>query len=370
MKSAYRYVQPIRLASTMILALFTGSASALEVRDFNLDEEGAVIVVNHRKGARLHLDYVGTELSSSLRVAIKAEHKGLKLSPKSCTFKRQHNSCELTLKYVARDKPIYGNQTLRITEATGKPDAPAASVKFVVGMKSSEAPPMVRWVHHGHWGAPIQKGGVFLQNGTDLTRTYQGNIQNRYDWLDSKDTVITSAINLPPKTICYLDEYTLPTNTYNRNNGLSFWSTTKSAGLLEGNWIHDITDSNRHNHNNFYVKYDTKHISTCSAMGEDDCAGTRWASWTVGLFNMSDQGLYDPDKKLVFLPGTERILQNNAWNSGDSIYFDGDAWQNNNVALILIQGAIDGNGFDPEPLKLTQNQVLAAPPCSSFVDRP
>ena len=361
MKSASLSVQPKRMASAMILTIFAGSASALEVRDFNLDEEGTVLVVNPRKGVRMHLDYVGSELNQPLGVSVKPEHEGLRITPHNCRFTRKNKTCELTLRYTSREKAIYGNQAIMLNSDTTPEAIP---LKLIIGIKSSESPVTIKWSNNADGDFITQKGGVFIQNGTDSPRVYTSNIRNGYD------EVLTSEIKMPSKTVCYLDENSIPTNTFNRNKGLTFNSSHKDLKIRIGNKVQDITDPNKPSFNDFYVKYDGKHISTCSAMGEEDCAGTRWASWTAGLFNLSDQGLYDPDSKQVYLPGTERIVRNGSWNSGNSLYHDGDAWRDSNVALILIQGAIDGNGFDPETLRLTQNQITSAPPCSSFVEKP
>ncbi|MCF7967589.1 MAG: hypothetical protein K9K68_00325 [Methylococcaceae bacterium] len=57
--------------------------------DFRFHDEGQAIFINGKKGAPLHIDYIGPALTKSLKVRITPTNPALKVNPSVCTFSKK-----------------------------------------------------------------------------------------------------------------------------------------------------------------------------------------------------------------------------------------------------------------------------------------
>ncbi len=209
--------------------------------------------------------------------------------------------------------------------------------------------------------ASLQSGPVIVANSTKHKRDYQSPF---YFNVSRKLSGKTPIYTLPPGQICYLDQ-NIGLGYYDFINGAFYpLSVDVIYAPTRIEYISDMTNPSDPIYNGpiFTGNYN---ITTCSANGQFDCASNKWDSWTVGLANLSSTDL---DSK-VFKAGQIQILQNNTWDNGATLYYK-DNWAIYDLALLLIQGSVDGTRFDPNAAAPNLQEIKSAPPCSNYTTDP
>jgi hypothetical protein len=357
-----------RNLSPIVLILWaTCSNAVIQNGDFWFHDEGDTIFIDGKRGAPLHIDYIGAKLTKPLTIKVTPNNPKLKIAAQICTFTKKNNECRLVVHNAKEEDKVYGVNHFTITEViegsqsvlNPRATSNTSTVGFGVGVRGKDMPKPFSWwpgsPAGGTTDALLQDGPVIVANSTSQTRDYQSPFYTDIrDKVGSKTPIFT----LPPGRICYLDQ-SLCYNCYkdNRYYPLSKRDTSKSR--IE--YISDMTNPHEPIYNG-PIYTGNNNITTCSADGEFDCASNKWDSWTVGLANLSSSDL-DSD---VFKAGQIQILQNNTWDNGTTLYYR-SGWYNSNIALLLIQGSVDGSRFDPNAAAPNLQEIKSAPPCSNYI---
>jgi hypothetical protein len=204
----------------------------------------------------------------------------------------------------------------------------------------------------------LQDGPVIVANSTSQTRDYQSPF-----YIDTRSKVgfKTPIFTLPPGSICYLDQ----SLCYNCSKYAQYYPLSRrNLGRINIEYISDMTNPQEPIYNGPLVT-GNNNITTCSADGEFDCASNKWDSWTVGLANLTSSDLNSD----VFKAGQIQVLQNNTWDNGTTLYYS-SGWYDSNIALLLIQGSVDGSRFDPNAAAPSILEIQSAPPCSDYTTDP
>lgn len=353
-------------AIVMLSLLATTGTAAIQDSDFWFHDEGQAIFINGKKGAPLHIDYIGPTLTKPLKVRITPTNPALKVNPSVCTFSKKDDDCRLTVHLTKSTEKVYGIQDFDVSELRGQAlniDAQvgwteAESVSFGLGVQVKDMPAPVFW----NTKDPVdgRNGRVIIVNATSMSRTYKGyfSIGSKYSYkAESYD------IRLPSDGICYFD------NDAMQADDLPSDYKPVYMYYLAGNWlggydnsrgVHDITNPNDPIFNGAY-RTGNNNISTCSANDARSCASNKWESWSVGLANTGATNLKDG-----LNAGQVVALRDNSLDSGDIIYYRGE-WARYGLELLLIQGSIDGKGFDVNARLPSALSIKSAPPCSAYI---
>jgi len=237
----------------------------------------------------------------------------------------------------------------------------ADKVGFGVGVQGKDMPAPVQW---NTWYSRSLGGSgmVILVNSTNSKRKYIGAITGAgldSDYRTANSSRSTYTISLPSKSLCYVDEYVqippLPSNY------TPIYVVDKLYQTGYGRYFSDVTNPADPIYNAAY-QTGNNNLSTCAANGQDNCASNKWASWTMGLANLGTT-----DMSGGVRAGQIEVLRNGPWNNGTTIYYE-SAWTGSNLALLLIQGSIDGSGFDVNAATPSILQINSAAPCSNYVE--
>jgi hypothetical protein len=393
---------------TMVTLCLLASTAGADIQDsdFWFHNEGQAIFINGAKGAPLHIDYIGPALTKPLKVRIMPTNPALKVNPSVCTFTKKDDDCRLTVHLSKAKEKVYGIHQFEVTEigsksGEAKPQIVATdteTVGFGVGVQNKDMPkPMPAF-----WTAPFNYGGltqkVIITNATNYARDYQATAGVYFRvpacGTDGRDygpgaygtilrtgpsvacaastpevsveavatnrayNVSSDTFTLNSHTSCYLDYSTitsLPAEAPSSKDYAGVWYTGKD------NFVSDITVPDHPIYNGFGGT-GNNNISSCSAIGNGDCASNQWGSWTVGLANL---GAKDMDGGVR--SGQVEVLQNNSWNNGGYIYWK-EKWHSENLALVHIQGSIDGSeNWDAKAAVPSILEIQSAPPCSYYL---
>lgn len=344
------------IATTGFRALAADTTSTFLASEFILDQSAQVITIDNN-GSELYLYYRGPSRSPEV-INISIDDPSIKLSGSTCTISKSNDRCKIVLRYSNLAKPAYTDKTIKVKDSGN-----SLISEYVVWVKPTYGPFPLVWRTRGGAGAR-GAGPIIIQNANQTSRTYHIDIdKNPYTGVITDDVSIepSYSFTLPAKSVCKADELLI----INRNAKFEYTYATPMNGAAWGSDrnIKDITDASqgRTTYNSPYVT-GNNNISTCAANGARSCSSL-WGSWTVGLMNISGK-----DLNSSFLNGDELLLKNGSWESNDSIYYESGWVSNGNeqIALIAINGATNGNGFDASSKRLPIAAVVTAPPCSKF----
>ena len=360
-------MQPDKLLAIVTLSLLAITAKAdTQDSDFWFHDEGQTIFINGPKGAPLHIDYIGPSLTKPLKVRITPTNPALKVTPPVCTFTKKDDDCRLTVHWANAKKKVYGINQFDVTEV-GSPRAPlnaqtsetdSPSIGFGVGVQGKDMPTPVFW----NTQAPVdgKNGRVILVNSTSMTRTYKGyfSIGSIYNYkTESYD------VRLPSAEICYFDNDAMQADDFPSDYKpvyMYYLASNWLGGQDNSRIVKDITNPDDPIFNGAY-RSGNNNISLCSANDARNCASNKWESWSVGLANTGATNL-----KNGLNAGQVVALRDSSWDSGDTIYYRGE-WASYGLELLLIQGSVDGKGFDVNALLPSALSIKSAPPCSAYV---
>jgi hypothetical protein len=349
------------------LSLIVPIAGAdIQDSDFRFHDEGQAIFINGKKGAPLHIDYIGPTLTKPLKVRITPTNPALKVNPSMCTFSRKDDDCRLTVYLAKNTENVYGIQDFDVSELRGQAlnidgqvgSTGAESVSFGVGVQVKDMPAPVFW----NTQAPVdgRNGRVIIVNATSMSRTYKGyfSIGSSYNYKTE-----SYGIRLPSDGICYLDNDAMQADDLPSDYKpvyMYYLASNWLGGYDNSRGVRDITNTNDPIFNGAY-RTGNNNISTCSANDARNCASNKWESWSVGLANTGATNLKDG-----LNAGQVVALRDNSWDSGDTIYYKGE-WARYGLELLLIQGSIDGKGFDANAKLPSALSIKSAPPCSEYI---
>ncbi len=353
----FRYLSPIALTLWA-----TCSTAAIQNSDFWFHDDGDTVFIDGARGAPLHIDYIGAPLAKPLTVRVTPKNSQLKISLPTCTFTKKDDDCRLIVQLKNQGQKVYGVNQFTVTEEGASDES---TVGFGVGVQGKDMPKPFNW-WPGRSFRPeslLQNGPVIVANSTSQTRDYQSpfyiNIRFERGGAMYDDGYKTPIFTLPPGRICYLDQ-SLCFNCYKKNPSYPL-SRRDYGKWIRIEYISDMTNPHEPIYNGL-LSTGNNNITTCSADGAFDCASNKWDSWTVGLANLSGKDL----DSNVFKAGQIQVLQNNTWGNGTTLYYTSD-WYNSNVALLLIQGSVDGSRFDPNAAAPNLQEIKSAPPCSDYI---
>ena len=357
----FRYMSPIAL-----FLWATTSTAAIQNSEFWFHDDGDTIFIDGKRGAPLHIDYIGAPLTKPLTVRVTPNNPKLKIAAPICTFTKKDDDCRLTVHNAKEGDNVYGVNHFTVTEAGGSRgvlNAQAASetstVGFWVGVQGKDMPKPIPWKAIKLVWTRIN-GTVIIANRTSQRRDYQSPFRSL-----SLDKISIFApkspiYSLDPGRICYLDQ-SIGRGYANYDNDADYPTSGNRFFETSFTYVSDMTNPQDPIYNGPFTT-GNNNITTCSANGTSDCASNKWASWTVALANLSGKDL-DSD---VFKAGQIQVLQNNTWGNGTTLYFTDD-WSDFNVGLILIQGSTDGSDFDPNAAAPSIIEIKSAPPCSNYI---
>ena len=363
------------LALTSLALVATSATAAIQDSDFWFHNEGQAIFINGAKGAPLHIDYIGPALTKSLKVRITPTNPALKVNPSICTFTKKDDNCRLTVHLSKAKEKVYGIHQFEVTEIgsqSGDANSQAqiattdtGTVSFGVGVQGKDMPKPIVWGSFVTEAIPSDK--VIITNATRQLRLYQSDISVQHD----NDTVSpidfeikTKTIALPSKQSCYMD-YSMAPSGYDDKYLFYYMSGKVVFEPANYRFVSDITDASDPIFNGAYQTGDTN-ITTCSAMGLNGCASDKWASWVIGQANLGAKDIEGGLKA-----GEVQTLRDNSWESNTGsrnswIYYK-TSWNNNNLAILLIQGSTDGSPFDARAAAPSILEIQSAPPCSYYL---
>ena len=373
-----------KLAYTILLSVLAmPSFAQIAKEDFRFPEEGELIVMDGTRGAPLHIEYVGTHLPSELKVKVTPDTPDLKLTHSTCTFTSTVNTCRLQLHLAHPIAKVYGIHTFTVTDAggavssTGSGDT-ALPVTFSSGISSFQKPKPIQWVStnfyktHSYPSSPI-----VLVNATQGERLYGG--ESFYTWCpsgkwyipDTAEYAKNHPIRLPAKTMCYADLSLVSIPKCN-DGGMWYQPLTSNSGDTgddkSDSPFTDVTDPN-HKIFNAPVGTGNNNLTTCSALGVEQCASGLWGSMSMGLANIGGTDKTSGNDRIK--SGEVQVISDTSWgnasfsNPGSIIYWEVD-WHSSSMALLQIQGTTDGSSFDVKQAAPTALEIKSAPPCSSF----
>jgi hypothetical protein len=345
----------------------TCSTAAIQNSDFWFHDDGDTIFIDGKRGAPLHIDYIGAPLTQPLTVRVTPNNPKLKIAAPTCTFTKKDDDCRLTVQLKNQSEKVYGVNQFTLTEVGGSRgvlNAQAASdtntVGFGVGVQGKDMPKPIRVkVSRSSWrstGFAIRgPGKAVIVNATREARSYRikgirvnPTIDEDGDFRPSLDFV------LPTKTLCYGDW-----DVFNdpQKNDVIYDIQFKTSG---GGVIYDITNPYESIFNGVSAS-EAEYILSCSAVGIKSCSSNKWGSWTVGLANF---GATDMDGGVR--AGQIEILRDNSWWSLGSIYYK--VGVDDGLALLQIQGSTDGSeNWDVKAATPSILDIKSAPPCSNYL---
>ena len=362
-----------RYMSTIALILWvTTSTAAIQNSDFWFHDDGDTIFIDGKRGAPLHIDYIGGTRTKPLTVKVTPDNTELKVSPSTCTFTKKDDECRLTVYNAKPGDKVYGVNQFTVKEVgasqgvlTAQAASDTSNVGFGVGIQGKDMPAIIPWQGDQFNSGP---GRVVVVNSTGQTRDYRtvlwdrDPVKSRWDAYSPKK-ITTPIFSLPSGRICYIDQDLF----FSPDPQLLLYpfNIIQNAYMSYPGWISDITDPSDPIYNGPYYT-GNNNITTCSANGINWCASNKWDSWTLGLANLTSEDL----DSNVFKAGQIQILQNNTWDNGTTLYYKNayksSGWTFKNIALLLIQGSIDGSSFDPNAASPNINEIKSAPPCSNY----
>ena len=217
-------------------------------------------------------------------------------------------------------------------------------------------------------------GKVVLVNATNEARTYGGHLTSKinpggkagsFERLERVELPI-NPITLQAKTMCFLDQSIIKDTREAESVVYTPLYVLPTRGQSRS-LIYDITDPTDPIFNGAF-QTSSNNVTTCSRGENSICASGKWGSWSVGLANLENHYLSNGTSN-DFPPKSVRTLTSNKWGGKEwtdgRIYYRG-IWKRSSVALLLIQGTIDGQGFDSFSSAPNANEIEAAPPCSNF----
>ena len=354
-----RYLSPIAL-----ILWATCSTAAIQNSDFWFHDDGDIVFIDGKRGAPLHIDYIGAPLTQPLTVRVTPNNPKLKIAAPTCTFTKKDDDCRLTVQNAKEGDNVYGVNQFTLTEVGGSRgvlNAQAASdtstVGFGVGVQGKDMPQPIPVALDNKSGNP---GRAIIINSTTETRIYQVSnleIYGSMKWFSS------NSFSLHPKDLCYADSDIIA-DEYKKIYGTIRYNLTELGFFLtldrKGSTARDITNPSDPIYNGPYKTGD-RNISSCSAKNYDDCTSNKWASWVVGLANFGSA-----DMSGGIRAGKIEILRDNSWGSDAFIYYQ-NSWPSNSLALLQIQGSVDGSGFDTAAATPSILEIQSAPPCSNYI---
>lgn len=213
-------------------------------------------------------------------------------------------------------------------------------------------------------------GKVVLVNATNEARTYGGHLTSEagsFERLERVELPI-NPITLQAKTMCFLDQSIIKDTREAESVVYTPLYVLPTRGQSRS-LIYDITDPTDPIFNGAF-QTSRNNVTTCSRGENSICASGKWGSWSVGLANLENR--YLPSDTTVddhFFSKSVKTLTSNKWGGKEKtdghIYYRG-IWKRRSVALLLIQGTTDGQGFDSFKSAPNANEIEAAPPCSNF----
>ena len=354
----YRYLSPI-----VLIVWATCSTAAIQNSDFWFHDEGDIVFIDGKRGAPLHIDYIGAPLTKPLTVRVTPNNPKLKIAAPTCTFTKKDDDCRLTVQLKNQSEKVHGVNHFTVTGVgasqgvlKSQAASDASTVGFGVGVQERDMPrPIGSLIVFGlssRLGAPAK---VVAINSTAETRTY---VMDSIETIGSDNSSRSQVFILPPKALCYLDSDTLYPVQRNKDPVFS---------LKFGNGLMDITNPSDAIYNRPFAT-GADNITSCSARGGPyKCASNKWGSMIVGLAN---SGSTDMDGGIR--AGQIEILWDNSWGNNSSgqgayIYYD-VTWDSNPLVLLQIQGSTDGSeNWDVKAATPSIIDIKSAPPCSDYL---
>jgi hypothetical protein len=361
----FRYLSPIAL-----ILWATCSTAAIQNSDFWFHDDGDIVFIDGKRGAPLHIDYIGAPLTKPLTVRVTPNNPKLKIAAPTCTFTKKDDDCRLTVQNAKEGDNVYGVNQFTLTEVGGSRgvlNAQAASdtntVGFGVGVQGKDMPkPIVVVVSIGYPEDTI--GRAVAINATQEKRNYAVIIDCFK--CDAKDQMAFGfesslpAFSLPPQGLCYPDIDLFPRKIINPYAYKIEINTNTSNSEAK---IQDITNPSDPIYNAFLKNNDTHNISSCSAEGNRSCASNKWGSMIVGLANPGST-----DMEGGVRAGKIEILRDNSWNNHDAYIYYSGYWNSDGLALLQIQGSTDGSeNWDVKAATPSILDIKSAPPCSNYL---
>ena len=356
------------VSSIVLIMWATSLYAAIQNNDFWFHEDGDTIFIDGKRGASLHIDYIGAPLTKPLTVRVTPNNPKLSVLANICTFNKKNHECRLIVKVRNQVQKVYGLNQFTLTEIGGsqvvlndRATSEADKVGFGVGVQGKDMPAPVQWNTWYSW--PLGGSGmVVLVNATNSERNYIGAITGAglsSDFRTKNSSTPTYTISLPAKSLCYVDEYVQ--NPPLPSDYTPIYVVDKLYQTGYGRYFSDVTNPADPIYNAAY-QTGNNNLSTCAANGQDNCASNKWGSWAMGLANLGTTNMSGGVKA-----GQIEVLRNGPWNNGATIYYE-SAWTGSNLALLLIQGSIDGSEFDVNAAAPNILQISSAAPCSSYVE--
>jgi len=354
----FRHVSPIAL-----ILWATCSNAAIQNSDFWFHDDGDTIFIDGKRGAPLHTDYIGAPLKKPLIVRVTPNNPKLKISPSICRFTKTDDDCRLTVQNAKEGDNVYGVNQFTLTEVGGsrgvlnaQADSDTSTVGFGVGVQGKDMPrpisPALDW-------ASGQPSRMVIINATTEKRIYKMDRLLSKSFDSAEKYFSSKEFYLSPKTLCYADQYIIADDEYKKNFWYNFALNFDNSFTRKGSTTRDITNPSDPIYNGPYTTGD-RNISSCSAKKYEYCASNKWASWVVGLANFGSM-----DMSGGIRAGKIEILRDNSWGSADFIYYEKN-WDGNGLALLQIQGSVDGSGFDIAAATPSILEIQSAPPCSNY----
>lgn len=369
-----------KLALIILLPLLAMPAFAQIAQEhFRFPEEGEMIVIDGSRGAPLHIEYVGPRLTTKLKVKVAPDVPALRLNHSTCTFTSTVNTCRLQLHLTHLFSKVYGIHTFTVTDAGGtvspiRSGDTALPVTFSSGISSFQKPKPINWISTNFWNShDYPSSPIVLVNATQAERIYGGEAFYRVCGGESY-RVHNHVIRLPANSICYADNDVVERSDC-KDDPIYYKPLTSGSGETYrfDSPFYDTTDPNNKIFN-APVGTGNNNLTTCSALGVEQCASGLWGSVSMGLANIggTDKTIDVMGKKFVAMKAGEvQVISDTSWgnasfsNPGSIIYWTVD-WHSSSMALLQIQGTIDGSSFDVKQAAPTALQIKSAPPCSNF----
>jgi hypothetical protein len=371
------FKKPIRSLSIVMLTFWgTTVNAAVQSGDFRISEDGGIIFLDGSRGAPVHIQYIGASLRARLKVRIAPNNSNLRVTPSTCSFTRRKKDCRISVYLRDKSKKVFGVNQFTITEIGSikplTPIMPENKLPFVfgVGIQESNMPQAIGWYIssdgiNSDWP---KSGPVILANATTSDRLYKGEDINNYDPITHRNRwTSTHEIYLKKNSICYLDRGSInPPLTQDREAVVVL---SKYFPRTLGATFRDITDPSRTIYNGANIT-GNNNITTCAANGMDDCSSGYWGSMSVGLANLGSSDLINGSYGIR--AGEIQVIysnsyNNSSWNDPGSIIYWRKEWGGSPVALMSIQGSIDGSGFDVIKATPSIEEIRSAAPCSTFI---
>jgi len=107
----FRYLSPI-----VLIVWATTSTAGIQNSDFWFHDDGDIVFIDGKRGAPLHIDYIGAPLTKPLTVRVTPNNPKLKIAAPICTFTKKNDDCRLTVQLNNQSEKVYDINHFTVTE--------------------------------------------------------------------------------------------------------------------------------------------------------------------------------------------------------------------------------------------------------------